>query len=150
MLVHKIADQLLNYSGPFELTLHDAAPDWLITQLESTYNVVLPDDFKALYRFSNGFEIDEDMFALIPLSEMIENRKNKGEMWVAEYMIYCDMWGLRINPDNNNDYEIYVLAETEEIVLTNSLAEFIDRALKGAVFEPNGLYALSKEKSRYK
>ncbi|SDE56383.1 hypothetical protein SAMN05216464_107185 [Mucilaginibacter pineti] len=124
------------------LTLHMGAKAGLISECEATYGITLPDDFKAFYSFSDGLEVDEDIFNIIPLTEIIENkdRRKKAPLYIAEYMIYIDMWQLEINPDDCNDYKIIIEANGNKLVLTNSLSEFIDRVLKGNVFEPGGLY----------
>ena len=62
MSVNSIIDQLKNYNGPNELTLHKGATEAIINQAERSYNIILPDDFKVFYRFTDGFEIDEDIF----------------------------------------------------------------------------------------
>jgi hypothetical protein len=78
---------------------------------------------------------------MIPLEEIIGNKEADKPIWIAEYMIYSDMWSLEINPDDPNDYSISVIDwDRRKIILTNSLAEFIGRFLKGGVFEKGGLY----------
>lgn len=137
---------LKSYNGPFELTLHTGANEALIKDVEKAYGIKLPQDFKCFYLFTNGFEMDEDIFNMIPLSEMISNNKDDKHPSIAEYMIYSDKWHLEINNHDPNQYEIYVLDyDSEKIVLTNSLAEFIARFLKAGVFEIGGLYAWKDE-----
>ena len=143
MTINEALELLKFYNGPFELKLHPGANEALIKKVEDTYGVTLSEDFKTLYRFSDGFEIDEDILNMIPLTEMISNKAANEPIWIAEYMIYCDMWGLEINPDNPNDYSI---STTDGTVLTSSLAEFIERFLKGGVFEIGGLYRWVDEK----
>jgi len=146
MKINEAVALLKSYNGPFELTLHPAADETLIQDLEKAYNINLPEDFKEFYRFTDGFEMDEDIFNMIPLAEMIDNSKDDKCPSIAEYMIYSDVWHLKINNDDPNLYEIYVLDyDSEKIVLTNSLAEFIARFLKGGVFEMKGLYAWQSE-----
>lgn len=128
--------QLKFYKGPFQLKLNPGASETLIKMVEHAYGTSLPDDFKTLYRFSNGFEIDEDILNMIPLEEMIRNKERNKPIWIAEYMIYCDMWELNIHPDNSNDYSIsYNDWTAGKTILTNSLTEFLGRMLKGGVFE---------------
>jgi hypothetical protein len=141
MTINDALELLKFYDGPFELTLHSGASEVLINKVEDNYGIKLPDDFKTLYRFTDGFEIDEDIFNIIPLEEMIGNKEVDEPIWIAEYMIYSDMWSLEINPEDPNDYSISTNDwDRGKIVLTNSLAEFIERALKGAVFEKGGLH----------
>jgi hypothetical protein len=123
--------------------LHKGASEALIRQVEKVHNITLPEDIKQFYRFSNGFETAEDLFNLIPLNEIIESKSdyNYQHLYMAEYMIYSDMWALEIDCNNYNDYWIYNINQyNEKIVLTNSLSEFLKRFLDGGVFGANGLY----------
>ena len=141
MTINDALELLKSYGGPFELTLHLGASETLINKVECAYGFTLPDDFRTLYRFTDGFEIDEDIFNMIPLGEMISNREVDKPIWIAEYMIYSEMWGLEINPEIPNQYLITIAdSDKEKIALTSSLAEFIGRILKGGVFEKGGLY----------
>ncbi|WP_337854515.1 SMI1/KNR4 family protein [Pedobacter sp. GR22-6] len=100
---------LLNsYSGPFELILHPAASEALIHAVEQAYDTQLPEDFKSFYRFTNGFEIDEDIFNMISLDEMISNSKDDKRPAIAEFMIYSDLWYLEIDYTDDGQYRIYV------------------------------------------
>jgi hypothetical protein len=147
MTIQSAIEQLQNYKGPVGLSLHPGADDAMLQAVENTYNITLPDDFKEFYRFADGFETDEDIFNMIPLKYIIENKHRKGgaAFYIAEYMIYSDMWQLEINPDNCNDYKIIIWANNNKLVLTNSLGEFISRFLKGGVFGTGGLYEWQDE-----
>lgn len=143
-----IIDRLKKYDGSSGLTLRKGVDESLLRNVERVYNITLPDDFKEFYRFSDGFETEEDMFNMISLAEIIDNKdRHKGEpLYIAEYMIYCDMWELEINPDDCNDYKIINLsANSNRLILTKSLTEFISRFLKGGVFEDGGLYDWHEE-----
>jgi hypothetical protein len=145
MIINEAIELLKSYNGPFELTLHKGANETLLKEVEFAYGITLPDDFKTLYRFTDGFEIDEDILNIIPLWAIIETRKNDAPIWIAEYMIYCDRWDLELNPAEPNDYSISVIdGDSGKIILTNSLGEFIARSLKG-VFEIGGLYHWADE-----
>jgi len=148
MTINEAIDLLKAYNGPLGLTLHEGASEDLIKKVEHIYDITLPDDFKALYRFSDGFETVEDIFNMIPLAEVAENyHEPKKELWIAEYMIYSEMWELEINPAYANNYNIFGgdSEGEEKVPLTKSLAEFIARFLKGGVFEIGGLYAWKDE-----
>ena len=83
---------------------------------------------------------------MIPLAEINDNKEHDKPLWIAEYMIYCDMRSLEVSLGNPNDYFILVEDyENGKINLTNSLAEFIGGFLKGGVFEIGGLYAWAAE-----
>jgi hypothetical protein len=142
MTIQSAIAQLRNYKGPDELSLRPGADEAMLQAVENTYNIKLPDDFKEFYRFTDGFETVEDMFNIISLKYIIEDkdRNNTKAFYIAEYMIYSDTWQLEINPDNCNDYEIFIQADYNKIVLTKSLGEFIGRFLKGGVFSTDGLY----------
>jgi hypothetical protein len=143
--IQEAINKLQAYRGPSKLTLHPGADETLLAEVESAYGVTLPDDFKTLYRFSDGFETDEDIFNMIPLAEIKNNKDRDSPLYIAEYLIYSEMWRLEINPDNCNDYKIMVEFNGNQLLLTNSLAEFVDRFLNGGVFDAGGLYDWHEE-----
>lgn len=146
MKINEAVSSLKSYDGPFKLRLHAGAEDAHIKDMEEAYAVELPEDFKYFYRFSDGFEADRDIFNMIPLAEIIDNYEEGTHISIAEYMIYSDMWYLEVSKDDPHQYQIYVLDyDLEKIILTNSLAEFIGRFLRGGVFEIGGLYAWKDE-----
>ena len=148
MSITEAIELLKAYNGPAKLTLHKGADEVSLRAVEETYGITLPDDFKELYRFSDGFETVEDIFNMIPLAEIIDNKgRGKGNpLYIAEYMIYIDMWELEIDPNDCNDYKIVCQQyEGYKLVLTHSLAEFIHRFLRGGLFEFDGLYAWADE-----
>ena len=100
MSITEAIELLKNYNGLLDLTLHSGASEELIVKVERTYKISLPEDFKTLYRFSDGFETVEDIFNMIPLGEVIKNKKENEPLWIAEYMIYCDSWELEVNPND--------------------------------------------------
>jgi len=59
-------------------------------------------------------------------------------------MIYCDFWNIEINPSNADEYWISNPGESVRI-LTNSLAEFLNRFLAKGVFGDGGLYTWHHE-----
>jgi len=60
------------------------------------------------------------------------------------------MWALEVDPINGS-YQIFNNNfHGEKIILTNSFAEFIERFLKGGVFEPSGLYYWGEEMRPHK
>jgi hypothetical protein len=129
------------------ITLYDKASGTQIVEFEKIKGVKLPEDLKIFYGFCNGFESAEDMFRIIPLNEMLENKtdnytKGEKDFHIAEYMIYCDMWTISIDSVNNNKYTIYKKAD-RLYNLTNSFAAFLDKFLSGGVFD--GLYKWEEE-----
>ncbi|MES2278556.1 MAG: SMI1/KNR4 family protein [Bacteroidota bacterium] len=125
------------------ITLELSAHAELINQVEETYNIKLPDDIRTFYEFANGFESDDFMFRIIPLEEMVENRRtyNYNELCIAEYMIYSDTWNLIIDQEDNK-YRIVNGNHSDEkiVTLTNSLADFLQRFIDGGLLGKNGLY----------
>ena len=147
MSITEAIELLKSYNGPLGLTLHSGASDDMISRVETAYGIKLPIDIKTFYRFTDGFETVEDIFNMIPIAEIIDNKNRHSDepFYIAEYMIYSDMWQLEINPDDCNDYKIIIAANYNKLVLTKSLAEFIARFLKGGVFDSGGLYYWQEE-----
>jgi hypothetical protein len=121
------------------------------TDLENLKNnkIELPEDFKILYKFCNGFETNEDLFRLIPLDEIIENRRDNylisdNSFHFTEYLIYCDMWSVDTNPQNIEEYKVY--HKTDDVVfLTNTITEFLCVFINKGIYD--GLYQWTEEKS---
>ena len=132
-----VLDFIKHNSKELGIYLTGSASEIDIAKFEENITI-LPDDFKLLYKLSNGFETDEDLFRLIPLDEIISRGKDSylisnASFHFTEYMIYCDMWTVDINTENSNSYRIY--NKTNDVVfLTNSLAEFL------AIFINKGIY----------
>ncbi len=115
-----------------------------IAIFENRIGCQLPSDFKDFYLICNGFECQEDIFNMIQLSDIPNHADYYGTNWFyfSEYMIYSDMWGVRVTAPNK--YEIFA-ADVNATVLSSSLHEFLGRFLKGNVFEKDGLYDWLKE-----
>ena len=115
-----------------------------ISKFEREIGFELPVDFKELYLTCNGFSCTEDIFNLTPLNEITELSDNYGDNWFyfSEYMIYSDMWGMRISEIGK--YEIFNGSYPEK-KLTSSLLEFLSRFLKGNIFENGGIYEWQEE-----
>jgi hypothetical protein len=141
MNIDAIIHYIKSYVATMDMTLHEAASEELIQKMEQVCCISLPEDIKAFYKFTNGFEVDDDLFNIIPLEEVISNTKrHKKDIYIAEYMTYSDMWGLAINPYTNT-YLIYNDNRYgERVILTDSFAEFLGRFFSGGVFEEGGLY----------
>lgn len=109
-----------------------------IASFERQIGFVLPPDFIQFYRICDGFSCNEDLFNIIPLSEVRRYPEDYGINWFyfSEYMIYSDTWGLRITADGK--YEIFN-GSYPTIAMTSSLEEFLNRYLKGNVFDRGGL-----------
>jgi len=110
--------------------------------------IKLPQDFKNLYKFINGFETVEDLFRLIPLNEITDNGIDNycisdTSFHFTEYVIYCDMWTVEINPNDIESYKIYNKADNV-VYLTNSLAEFLCVFINKGIYK--GLYEWREKK----
>ena len=115
-----------------------------ISDFEKLTGFPLPPDFKEFYQSCNGFYCNEDLFRMISLSDLRQHQQDYGENWFyfSEYMIYSDMWGLRLS--SAGDYEIFNGSYPDKS-MGSSLAEFLKRFLKGNIFEPGGLYEWHQE-----
>ncbi len=131
------------------ITLFEPASEADISSFEHKMQIKLPDDLKTFYRFCNGFESHEDMFRIIPLDEIWDNRltgrdvsnEDGNRFDFAEYMIYGDVWLINIDQQDCNNYSIHNF-NSHFITLSNSFTEFLDVFFIGGLFE--GLYEWTK------
>ena len=135
-----IADLSTNLSS-YDIALYPPATKEDLLNFERKLRSPIPEDFKAFYLFCNGFESAEDLFRIIPLSEIADDlSKYKPNCFAfAEYMIYSDMWEIKINPSKSDEYRI----SNHGLVfrdLTDSFGEFLNRFLTKGVFEEGGFY----------
>ena len=136
-VLHTLSTNLSTY----DITLYSPARADLFNKFKNSFGFDLPEDLKTMYRFCNGFESGEDLFRLIPLEENLEMRQapRKNSFYIAEYMVYSDMWEVNVNPLEPNEYTISNTADTFRL-LTHSIADFLARFLAGGVFGKGGLY----------
>lgn len=125
----------------------DINPPALLTDInnfEREIGFQLPTDFKDFYMTCNGFGCNEDIFNIIPLQDIGRHNQDFGKNWFyfSEYMIYSDMWGLRLT--SFGQYEIFNGSFPDK-TMTTSLLEFLNRFLKGNVFDKGGLYDWQEE-----
>jgi hypothetical protein len=115
-----------------------------IAEFEHKVGFYLPPDFREFYRICNGFFCNEDLFNMVSLADIPQHTQDHGDHWFyfSEYMIYSDMWGLRLTP--GGQYEIFN-GSYPDISMTSSLAVFLERFLKGNVFDPGGIYEWQEE-----
>jgi SMI1 / KNR4 family (SUKH-1) len=146
MDINFIIEKLTTTLPASDITLFPPATLRELTEFEDRLKCPLPDDIKTLYLFCNGFESAEDLFRIVPLGEItVRLAKYKpNSLDFSEYMTYCDMWTIEINPSDPNDYRISNRGDRYRL-LTNSLAEFLDRFLAGGVFEKGGLLSWHNE-----
>lgn len=146
VIINDIIEKLSADASSYGITLFPPASLQELAAFEHRLNCPLPDDLKTLYLFCNGLESAEDVFRIVPLDEITDRlAAYKPNSFVfAEYMTYCDMWTIEINPANPNDYNISNQGDVVR-ALTSSLAEFLDRFLMGGVFGEGGLYEWHEE-----
>ncbi|WP_215225772.1 SMI1/KNR4 family protein [Echinicola shivajiensis] len=125
------------------VTLKPAVSESDILSFEQRLNLRLPTELREFYRFSNGFETEELLFRILPLEEILEQKDEyeKDEFYIAEYLIYSDIWTLRVNK-LTGQLSIYNSDHSSRhwMFLTNSFSEFITRFLNYGLFEEHGLY----------
>lgn len=141
--IQEIISRLKSEKEQLGITVYPAASHAEILDFKSKLNIKLPDDLRAFYQFCNGFESEEYLFRIIPLDEIVSGIQEykPHQFYIAEYLVYCDVWTVRINPLNNNEYGICNYDEfIERICLTDSLSEFLTCFLHGGIFNADGLY----------
>lgn len=107
-----------------------------VAQFESVTGFQLPDEMRTFYSLYSEMEEENDMFRILPLTEIIENGQLRSDyIEFAEYMIYSDTWAVTINGEDRNDYFIEGYKWRE-----HSFADFLVRYLNGGV--DKGLYPL--------
>lgn len=142
--IESIFEHITQNQTALGITLYPCADSEDIKIFETDNGIILPDDFKSLYKLCNGFESEEDMFRIIPLNEisneiMLSKNTIRKRLPFAEYMIYSDTWEFSIDKHSENKYLICNVSD-KTIELTDSLIEFLSVFLKGGVFETGGLY----------
>ncbi|WP_369331573.1 SMI1/KNR4 family protein [Danxiaibacter flavus] len=70
-----------------------------IKLFEQKIGFALPREFREFYSICNGFGCNEDIFNIVSLADTMRHPQDYGTNWFyfAEYMIYSDMWGLRLS-----------------------------------------------------
>jgi len=142
MTIQEIISLIQHNKADYGITLYPPASESQLIEFEKRLNIKLPVDIAEFYRFANGFESEEDMFRIIPLDEILRNadRYDDNAFYIAEYMTYCDMWEIVIDPVNSRYSRYKIQDSSSKTVLTNSFSDFLGHFLQGGVFEDNGLY----------
>lgn len=103
-----------------------------IELFERSMQLTLPDDLKLLYSLCSGFDIE--MFRIVPLSETLQyaSELEKGQLYLAEYMIYSDIWIVEVNSGGKN-YEIKNDGKSAKKFdsIAGFLSAFLDKGLYG-------------------
>lgn len=139
-----IIEAIIQKHKAYGIEVNKPATSSAIDRFEQQIGFSLPTDFKEFYSICNGFGCTEDIFNMTPIEEVVMYDENFGKKWFhfAEYMIYCDMWGLRQTAEGK--FEIFN-GSYPLTAMTSSLEEFLNRFLKGDVFEEGGLYRWQEE-----
>lgn len=122
------------------ITCYPKATNTEIAAFETFLGAAMPADMKTFYSFCNGFQAEEDLFRIIPLSEMIENKAygetpDSIDFDFAEYLIYCDVWTMTLSKTDHRDYLIYNGTTDAMTLLTNSFTYFLDRFLNDGLYD---------------
>ncbi|MEO6520136.1 MAG: SMI1/KNR4 family protein [Mucilaginibacter sp.] len=150
MDIPNIINYLKTHLDQTDITLNPGASQELIARFEEARNSKLPDDIRLFYEFSNGFNSKEDDFNIVPLEDLADITYHE-ELFIAQFLIYCDAWELEIDLNNPDSYGIFVIQnDSSKIVLTNSFAEFLQRFLNGGLYGKGGLYDWAEELQRQK
>ena len=116
----------------------DPATITQIDSFEQKLGFPLPEDFREFYLTCNGFGCTEDIFNFLSLSAILDQpERGKNWFYFSEYMIYSDMWGVRII--NGDQYEIFNGSYPERPLAT-SLHDFLTIFLEGNIFDAGGIY----------
>lgn len=113
-----------------------------IENLELVINQKLPKDLYDFYSYCNGFETNDVLFRVIPISEILSYiHESTTSFYFAEYMIYSDDWKIELH--DKKHYRITNDNHKSEapLTLTTSVIEFLERYVTGGgVFGDKGLY----------
>jgi|SRR5215211_4004569 len=144
MKIRELVDAIAEKHKGTGMTLNPPVSAHQLSDFEQRVGFMLPADFREFYSVCNGFGCNEDIFNMTPLKEISSDERHFGKNWFyfSEYMIYSDMWTLRINAIGQPEI---VNASYPVPLLTSSLYEFLSRFLKGNVFDPGGLYEWQAE-----
>jgi len=70
MAITELITKLSTTPSSYDTALYPPASEQDLTNFERLLHCQLPDDFKALYLFCNGFESADYLFRIIPLDEI--------------------------------------------------------------------------------
>ena len=130
--ISAVIERMLRNRVQLQIELKEAAYNE-VEEFEAKTGLALPDEMRTFYSLFNELYGAEDMFRIIPLSEVVEDaRYTENGFDFAEYLIFCDLWSVTISKDNCNDYLI------SGDFPSHSFADFLERFLDGGVHQ--GLY----------
>jgi len=140
----EIIDAIVQKHRRSGIDVYDSATVAEMVAFEEKIGFPLPKEFREFYSICNGFGCSKDIFNMLSLTQIMHYSQDYGNDWFyfSEYMIYSDTWGLRLS--SAKKYEIFN-GSFPELVMTSSLLEFLNRYLKGNLFEVGGLYEWHEE-----
>ena len=144
MGMKSLIDSIIKKHAKSGIDINSPATIGVINAFEEQIGFSLPQDFKEFYSNCNGFGCNEDIFNMVSLGNIMHYPSDYGPNWFyfSEYMIYSDMWGLRLTSESK--YELFN-GSYPKVPLTSSLETFLNRFLIGNVFETGGLYDWHEE-----
>jgi hypothetical protein len=118
------------------ITFNDPCNDKDLTDLEQKLSYPLPPDLIEFYTFCNGFDTDDHLFRVVPISEAVDYRHELKDntFHFAEYMIYSDQWLIQLHEGDqyeviNDDHGIQ-----EMTVQSTSILKFLEIYLTEGLF----------------
>ena len=113
-----------------------------IKNLELAINQKLPQDLYDFYSYCNGFETNDVLFRVIPISEILSYiHELTTSFYFAEYMVYSDNWKIRLHDKKYYSITNDNHSSVAPLTLTTSVIEFLERYVTGGgVFGDKGLY----------
>ena len=118
--------------------------------LQNAFQRDLPNDIKHFYSHCNGIDTLDSLFRILSINDILENRDQlkTHSFPFAEYMIFSDVWTLSLTNDNSYTIANSNHGKDEHVVLTTSLCEFLERYVKGGLFEKDRLYDWYEERKQ--
>jgi len=132
------------------VSLNPPATTEEINKLEVAVGQKLPQEITDFYSYCNGFETEDWLFNLLSIEQILyyKSELETSDFYFAEYMIYSDTWELKLESSNSFSISNSNHGAEPQIVLTNSIYEFLDIYLNsdGVLSGDNGLYKWFEEK----
>ena len=143
---HKVKMKSLGISLSPPATAED------IAKLEIAVNQKLPQEIKDYYSYCNGLNTDDWLFNLLSIEQILyyKSELETSEFYFAEYMIYSDSWNIKLESEDNFSITNSNHGTGTQLVLTDSIYEFLDRYLNsdGVFSAETGLLKWYEEKTK--
>jgi len=118
------------------ITFNPPCSDEDLADLESKLNFLLPPDLVDFYKFCNGFDTDDHLFRVIPVSEAVDYRSElkNNTFHFAEYMIYSDQWLIQLHEASRYEILNDDHGTQKMTVLATSILKFLEVYLSEGLF----------------